>query len=46
MSRGASAVCCGFGGTSGMGGRGRFCVVFCVVDGAVLFEFVLFVSVA
>ncbi len=46
MSRGASTVCCGSGGPLGMGGRGRFSVGFGVVGGAILIEFVLFVSVA
>ncbi len=46
VSRGVSAVCCGSGGSFGIGGGGRFSVAFGVVDGAVLFKFVLFVSVA
>ena len=46
MSSGVSTVCCGSGGSLGMGGGGRFSVAFGVVGGAVFFEFVLFVSVA
>ena len=46
VSRGVSTVCCGSGGSLGIGGGGRFSVAFGVVGGAVLFEFVLFVSVA
>ena len=46
VSRGVSAVCCGSGGSLGIGGGGRFSVAFGVLGGAVLFEFGLFVSVA
>ena len=46
VSRGVSAVCCGSGGSLGIGGGGRFSVTLGMVCGAVLFEFVLFVSVA
>ena len=41
-----SAVCCGSGGSLGIGGGGRFGVILGVVCGAVLFVFVLSVSVA
>ncbi len=46
VSRGVSAVCCGSGGSLGIGGGGRFRVAFGVMGGAVLFEVGLFVSVA
>ena len=45
VSRGGSAVCCGSGGSLGMGGGGRFSVILGVVFSAVLFELALFVSV-
>ena len=46
VSRGVSTVCCGSGGSLGMGGGDRFNVAVGVVDGSVFFEFMLFVSVA
>ncbi len=46
VSRGASAVCFGSGRSLGIGGGGHFSVTLGVVCGAVLFELVLFVSVA
>ena len=46
MSRGVSSVWCGSGGSLGIGGGGRLRIVLGVVCGAVLFVFVLAVSVA
>ncbi len=46
MSSGVSSVCCGSGGSLGIGGGGLFSVAVGVVGGAVVFEFLLSVSVA
>ena len=46
VSRGVSAVCCGSGGSLGIGGGGRFSVILDVACGVVLFVFVFSVSVA
>ena len=39
-------VCCGSGGSLGIGGGGRFSVILGVACGVVLVVFVLYVSVA
>ena len=46
VSRGVSAVCCGSGRSLSIGSGGRFSIAFGVMNGIVLFEFGLFVSVA
>ncbi len=46
MSRGLLAVCCGSGRFLGMGGGGRYRFFLGVVDEAVIFEFVVLVSLA
>ena len=46
VSRGVSAVCCGSGGSLGIGGGGRLRIVLGVVWEAILIVFALFVNVA